>query len=141
MKDERENKNLDLSRSAPLTNAERQKAYRERRKSENNQRLDVYIDEAVAAKFADIVAVAGDSQKDVLTSLIEKEYKRLYAVKNSKLKQYVEGKAENNAKKWREFLTVDEFEDFMTNWKIVDLDVRKKHPKHEFYEKVDNECF
>lgn len=141
MKDAKDENTVDTLKSAPLSNAERQRAYRERRKSDASQRLDVYLDKQVSDKLADIIGAVGRSQKDVLTALIEKEYKRLYAVKNSKLKQYVESKAENNAKKWKNYLSMDEFEDFMTNWKIVDLSERKKHPKHDFYEKVDSECF
>ena len=92
MKDANDKKTIDMLKPAPLTNSERQKAYRERRKSDASQRLDVYIDKSIADKLADIVGAVGDSQRDVLTRLIEKEYRRLYAVKNSKLKQYVDGK-------------------------------------------------
>lgn len=92
MKDAKDTKTIDMLKPAPLTNAERQRVYRERRKSDDSQRLDVYLDKSVANQLADIVGAVGDSQKDVLTRLIEKEYRRLYAVKNSKLKQYVDRK-------------------------------------------------
>mgnify|MGYP003609794193 FL=1 len=92
MKDLNDSKTLDMLKPAPLTNAQRQRAYRERRKNNNSQRLDVYLDKVVADKLADIVGAVGASQKDVLSRLIEKEYKRLYAVNNSKLKKYVESK-------------------------------------------------
>ena len=92
MKDLNDSKTLDMLKPATLTNAQRQRAYRERRKNDDSQRLDVYLDKSVADLLADIVAAVGDSQKDVLTHLIEKEYKRLYAVKNSKLKKYIESK-------------------------------------------------
>ena len=92
MKDSNDKKTIDMLKPAPKTNAERQRAYREKIKNNNSQRLDVYLDKSVADLLADIVAAVGDSQKDVLTHLIEKEYKRLYAVKNSKLKKYIESK-------------------------------------------------
>ena len=92
MKDLNDSKTLDMLKPAPLTNAQRQRAYRERRKNDDSQRLDVYLDKSVADKLSDIVGAVGDSQKDVLSRLIEKEYKRLYAVNNSKLKKYVEDK-------------------------------------------------
>ena len=93
MKDVEDVDTLELPfKHAPLSNSERQKAYRERRKSDKSQRLDVYIDADVAGRLADMVGAAEESQKDVLTRLIEKEYKRLYAVKNRKLKLYVENK-------------------------------------------------
>ena len=91
MKDANDKKTIDMLKPAPLTNSERQKAYRERRKSDASQRLDVYLDKSVADQLADIVGAVGES-KDVLTRLIDKEYKRLYAVKNSKLKKYIESK-------------------------------------------------
>ena len=92
MKDSNDKKTIDMLKPAPKTNAERQRAYREKIKNNNSQRLDVYLDKSVADLLADIVAAVGDSQKDVLTHLIEKEYTRLYAVKNSKLKKYLESK-------------------------------------------------
>ncbi len=92
MKDSNDKKTIDMLKPAPKTNAERQRAYRERIKNNNSQRLDVYLDKAISDKLADIVGAVGDSQKDVLSRLIEKEYKRLYAVNNSKLKKYVESK-------------------------------------------------
>ena len=92
MKDSNDKKTIDMLKPAPKTNAERQRAYREKIKNNNSQRLDVYLDKSVADKLADIVGAVGDSQKDVLSRLIEKEYKRLYAVKNSKLKKYIESK-------------------------------------------------
>ena len=92
MKDSNDKKTIDMLKPAPKTNAERQRAYREKIKNNNSQRLDVYLDKSVANQLADIVGAVGDSQRDVLTRLIEKEYRRLYAVKNSKLKQYVDGK-------------------------------------------------
>lgn len=92
MKDPNDNKTQDMLKAAPLTNAQRQKAYREKRKSIDSHRLEVFIDKAVSDKLADIVGVTGDTQKSVLMALIEKEYKRLYTVKNSKLKKYVESK-------------------------------------------------
>lgn len=92
MKDANDKKTIDMLKPAPLTNSERQKAYRERRKSDESQRLDVYLDKSVSDQLADIVGAVGGSQKDVLTRLIDKEYKRLYAVKNSRLKKYIESK-------------------------------------------------
>lgn len=92
MKDSNDKKTIDMLKPAPKTNAERQSAYREKIKNNNSQRLDVYLDKSVADKLADIVGAVGASQKDVLSRLIEKEYKRLYAVNNSKLKKYVEDK-------------------------------------------------
>ena len=74
MKDSNDKKTIDMLKPAPKTNAERQRAYREKIKNNNSQRLDVYLDKSVADKLADIVAAVGDSQKDVLSRLIEKEY-------------------------------------------------------------------
>ncbi|MXI26394.1 hypothetical protein GRW13_23695 [Escherichia coli] len=48
--------------------------------------------------LADMVGAAGESQKAILTALIEKEYKRLYAVKNSKLKKYIDSKSNADKK-------------------------------------------
>ena len=76
MKDANDKKTIDMLKPAPLTNSERQKAYRERRKSDASQRLDVYLDKSVSDQLADIVGAVGGSQKDVLTRLIEKEYNK-----------------------------------------------------------------
>ena len=73
MKDANDKKTIDMLKPAPLTNSERQKAYRERRKSDASQRLDVYLDKSVSDQLADIVGAVGGSQKDVLTRLIDKE--------------------------------------------------------------------
>jgi hypothetical protein len=86
MKDPNDKKTQDMLKEPPKSNAERQKAYREKRKSLDSQRLEVFIDKSVSDMLADMVGAAGESQKAILTALIEKEYKRLYAVKNSKLK-------------------------------------------------------
>ena len=42
--------------------------------------------------LADVVGAAGESQKAILTALIEKEYKRLYAVKKQQAKKYIDSK-------------------------------------------------
>ena len=75
------------------------KAYREKRKSLDSQRLEVFIDKSVSDMLAGMVGAAGESQKAILTALIEKEYKRLYAVKNSKLKKYIDSKSNADKKK------------------------------------------
>ena len=59
MKDSNDKKTIDMLKPAPKTNAERQRAYREKIKNNNSQRLDVYLDKSVADKLADIVAAVG----------------------------------------------------------------------------------
>jgi hypothetical protein len=59
MKDANDKKTIDMLKPAPLTNSERQKAYRERRKSDASQRLDVYLDKSVSDQLADIVGAVG----------------------------------------------------------------------------------
>ena len=59
MKDSNDKKTIDMLKPAPKTNAERQRAYRQRIKNNNSQRLDVYLDKAVADKLADIVFLNG----------------------------------------------------------------------------------
>ncbi len=98
MKDPNDKKTQDMLKEPPKSNAERQKAYREKRKSLDSQRLEVFIDKSVSDMLADIVGAAGESQKAILTALIEKEYKRLYAVKNSKLKNYIDSKSNADKK-------------------------------------------
>ena len=97
MKDPNDQKTQDMLKEPPKTNEKKKKAYREKRKSLDSQRLEVFIDKGVSDMLANMVGAAGESQKDILTALIEKEYKRLYAVKNSKLKKYNDTK--NNADK------------------------------------------
>lgn len=104
MKDPKDNKTPDMLKSPTLTNAERQKAYRERRKKDKSQRLDVFLDEPIADMLAKLVAFGGankSNQKTIVSDLIKKEYNRLIAVKNSKLKQFLEdekkGTQENKA--------------------------------------------
>lgn len=92
MKDPNDKKTQDMLKEPPKSNAERQKAYREKRKSLDSQRLEVFIDRGVADMLANMIGAAGDTQKAILSALIEKEYRRLYAVKNSKLKKYIDSK-------------------------------------------------
>ena len=92
MKDPNDQKTQDMLKEPPKSNAERQKAYREKRKSLDSQRLEVFIDRGVADMLANMIGAAGDTQKAILSALIEKEYRRLYAVKNSKLKKYIDSK-------------------------------------------------
>ena len=92
MKDPNDKKTQDMLKEPPKSNAERQKAYREKRKSLDSQRLEVFIDKTVSDMLAGPVGAAGDTQKAILSALIEKEYRRLYAVKNSKLKKYIDSK-------------------------------------------------
>ena len=92
MKDPNDQKTQDMLKEPTKTNAERQKAYREKRKSLDSQRLEVFIDRGVADMLANMIGAAGDTQKAILSALIEKEYRRLYAVKNSKLKKYIDSK-------------------------------------------------
>ena len=92
MKDPNDQKTQDMLKEPPKTNAERQKTYREKRKSLDSQRLEVFIDRGVADMLANMIGAAGDTQKAILSALIEKEYRRLYAVKNSKLKKYIDSK-------------------------------------------------
>lgn len=98
MKDPNDKKTQDMLKEPPKTNAERQKEYRKKRKSLDSQRLEVFIDRGVADMLANMIGAAGESQKAILTALIEKEYKRLYAVKNSKLKKYIDSKNNVNKK-------------------------------------------
>ena len=98
MKDPNDQKTQDMLKEPAKTGAERQKAYREKRKSLDSQRLEVFIDKGVSDMLADMVGAAGESQKAILTALIEKEYKRLYAVKNSKLKKYIDSKSNADKK-------------------------------------------
>lgn len=92
MKDPNDKKTQDMLKEPPKSNAERQKAYREKRKSLDSQRLEVFIDKSVSDMLANMIGAAGDTQKAILSALIEKEYRRLYAVKNSKLKKYIDSK-------------------------------------------------
>lgn len=92
VKDMKDKKTQDMLKEPPKSNAERQKAYREKRKSLDSQRLEVFIDRGVADMLANMIGAAGDTQKAILSALIEKEYRRLYAVKNSKLKKYIDSK-------------------------------------------------
>ena len=91
-KDLNDNKTQDLLAVAKTTNADRQKAYREKQKSLENKRLNMTLDKDVADKLADMVNCFNDTQKAIMQRLIIKEYNRMYGVKNSKLKQYTENK-------------------------------------------------
>ena len=48
MKDPNDKKTQDMLKEPPKSNAERQKAYREKRKSLDSQRLEVFIDKSVS---------------------------------------------------------------------------------------------
>ena len=98
MKDPNDKKTQDMLKEPPKTNAERQKEYRKKRKSLDSQRLEVFIDRGVADMLANMIGAAGDTQKAILSALIEKEYRRLYAVKNSKLKKYIDSKSNADKK-------------------------------------------
>ncbi|MBV6575041.1 hypothetical protein JL980_20295, partial [Acinetobacter baumannii] len=63
MKDPNDKKTQDMLKEPPKSNAERQKEYREKRKSLDSQRLEVFIDKSVSDMLADIVGAAGESQK------------------------------------------------------------------------------
>ena len=96
-KDLNDNKTQDLLAVAKMTNADRQKAYREKQKSLENKRLNMTLDKDVADKLADMVNCFNDTQKAIMQRLIIKEYNRMYGVKNSKLKQYTENKGVKKA--------------------------------------------
>ena len=76
----------------------RQKEYKERKKLEKSARLEVLLPEAVGQMLDALVASEPQktgkkpkkSKKDVVAHLIEKEYKRMYALKNSRLKKYLD---------------------------------------------------
>lgn len=85
----------------------RQKEYKERQKLEKSARLEVLLPERVGQMLDALVASEPQkngkkpkrSKKDVVAHLIEKEYKRMYALKNSRLKKYLD---ESNADKNKE---------------------------------------
>lgn len=82
----------------------RQKEYKERQKQEKSVRLEVLLPEGVGQMLDALVASEPPkkgkkpkkSKKDVVAHLIEKEYKRMYALKNSRLKKYLDESNANN---------------------------------------------
>jgi len=84
----------------------RQKEYKDRQKLIKSVRLDVLIPDGVGQMLDALVAsepqknekTPKKSKKDVVARLIEKEYKRMYALKNSRLKKYLDESNGDNKK-------------------------------------------
>lgn len=71
----------------------RQREYRLRQKAKKNVSLDVFISEEINEKLNGLVGASdGKDKKEIVAKLIEKEFNRMYSIKNSKLKAYLEKK-------------------------------------------------
>lgn len=85
MKDSADNKTIDMLKPVPKTSAERQRAYRERKKlisskddSRKISRLDMYITAHANRQLDDILELHGNiSKKELIEKLIGEEYHRL----------------------------------------------------------------
>lgn len=83
----------DLFKEPPKDLKTRQREYKERQKANKTVRLDVLLPEGVGDMLEALVGLDDKkSKKAVVAHLIKKEYARLYALKNSKLKKYVDSK-------------------------------------------------
>lgn len=64
------------SRLIPLakSNAQRQKEYRQRQKSKQAVRLDMYLDNDIHYMLEQLAEIGGTDMKAVLSAIIKKEY-------------------------------------------------------------------
>lgn len=61
----------------PLSDAERQKRYRERMEAEGVKRYQIMLPQSVAEQVRELTNALNCNKGDLFTRLIEKEYKRV----------------------------------------------------------------
>jgi hypothetical protein len=81
-KDNHDKKTGDMFKESPKTNAQRQQAYRERKKAERGQRLDMMIDLETAVQLDALSQFFGVSKKETVLNLIQGEFKGLSNTKD-----------------------------------------------------------
>ena len=74
MKDAVDNKTIDMLKPAAKTNAERQKAYREKQKSEIGRRIDMRVDLSTHHRLESLALYGNKTMKELLVGLVEAEY-------------------------------------------------------------------
>lgn len=73
-KDKGDKKTVDMFKESPKTNTQRQQAYRERKKAEKGQRLDMMINLETAVQLDALSQFFGVSKKETVEKLIQGEF-------------------------------------------------------------------
>lgn len=74
VKDKHDTKTIDAFKPQPMTVAERQRKYRERKKSENGRRFDFQVSSETYSRLDIIALHCNESKKAVLERLIAAEF-------------------------------------------------------------------
>lgn len=82
VKDNHDKKTSDMFKELPKTNAQRQQAYRERKKAEKGQRLDMMIDLETAVQLDALSQFFAVSKRETVIKLIQGEFKGLNNTKD-----------------------------------------------------------
>ena len=82
VKDNHDKKTSDMFKELPKTNAQRQQAYRERKKAERGQRLDMMIDLETAVQLDALSQFFAVSKRETVIKLIQGEFKGLNNTKD-----------------------------------------------------------
>ena len=89
MKDAADNKTIDMLKPAAKTNAERQKAYREKQKSEIGRRIDMRVDLSTYNRLESLALYGNESMKSVLMRLVEVEYRKQLNAKDGNFDKFL----------------------------------------------------
>ena len=89
MKDAADNKTIDMLKPAAKTNAERQKAYREKQKSEIGRRIDMRVDLSTYNRLESLALYGNESMKSVLMRLVEVEYSKQLNAKDGNFDKFL----------------------------------------------------
>ena len=89
MKDTADEKTIDILKPVAKSVAERQKAYREKQKSEMGRRIDMRVDLSTYNRLESLSLCGNESMKSVLMRLIEEEYRKQLNAKDGKFDQFL----------------------------------------------------
>lgn len=89
MKDTADNKTSDMFKAEPKSNAERQKAYRQRQKENSGKRIDMHVDISTYNRLESLALYGNESMKEVIMRLIESEYRKQLNAQDGKFDKFL----------------------------------------------------